>query len=65
MDIRTPAPKAQAAVDAGSPKEPIHIGKDGRQLRITAKVRRAIDLLAEIDQVAAERAEELGLTAKV
>jgi hypothetical protein len=46
MDIRTPAPKAQAAVDAGSPKEPIHIGKDGRQLRITAKVRRAIDLLA-------------------
>ena len=32
-------PKAQAAVDAGPPKEPIHTGKDGKQLRITAKVR--------------------------
>jgi hypothetical protein len=28
------APKAQAVVDAGPPKEPIHTGKDGKQLRI-------------------------------
>jgi hypothetical protein len=37
----TPARKALAAVEAGPPAEPI-----GKQLRITAKVRRAIDLMA-------------------
>src|SRR3981189_2413510 len=38
---QNPAPRALAAVKAGPPTEPID-----KQLRITAKVRRAIDLLA-------------------
>jgi hypothetical protein len=41
MEARTPAPRALAAVKAGPPTEPID-----KQLRITAKVRRAIDLMA-------------------
>jgi len=41
MANKTPAPRALAAVKAGPPAEPID-----KQLRITAKVRRAIDLMA-------------------
>ena len=41
MANKTPAPRALAAVKPGPPAEPID-----KQLRITAKVRRAIDLMA-------------------
>jgi hypothetical protein len=41
MEAKTPAPRALVAVKAGPPTEPID-----KQLRITAKVRRAIDLMA-------------------
>jgi hypothetical protein len=44
MEIKTPAKRALAAVKAGPPAEPID-----KQLRITAKVRRAIDLMATGD----------------
>jgi hypothetical protein len=57
MEARTPAPRALAAVKAGPPTEPID-----KQLRITAKVRRAIDLLArgECKQIT-EAAANVGL----
>src|SRR5450755_2908324 len=44
MEAKTPAKRALAAVKAGAPAEPID-----KQLRITDKVRRAIDLLATGD----------------
>jgi hypothetical protein len=57
MEIKTPAPRALAAVKAGPPTEPID-----KQLRITAKVRRAIDLMArgECKQIT-EAAAKVGL----
>jgi hypothetical protein len=55
MEARTPANRALAAVKAGPPAEPLD-----KKLRITAKVRRAIDLMArgECKQIkdAAEKA---------
>jgi hypothetical protein len=57
MELKTPAPRALAAVKAGPPTEPID-----KQLRITARVRRAIDLMArgECKQIT-EAAEKVGL----
>jgi hypothetical protein len=57
MEARTPAPRALAAVKAGPPAEPVD-----KQLRITAKVRRAIDLMAtgQCRQIT-EAAEKVGL----
>jgi hypothetical protein len=57
MEARTPAPRALAAVKAGPPTEPID-----KQLRISAKVRRAIDLMArsECKQIN-EAAAKVGL----
>jgi hypothetical protein len=57
MEVRTPAPRALAAVKAGSPTEPID-----KQLRITAKVRRAIELLATGKcKTQTEAAKQVGL----
>jgi hypothetical protein len=57
MEARTPANRALAAVKAGPPAEPID-----KQLRITAKVRRAIDLLARGEcKTIVEAAEKVGL----
>jgi hypothetical protein len=57
MEYRTPAPRALAAVQAGPPAAPID-----KQLRITAKVRRAIDLMATGDcKKICEAAEKVGL----
>jgi hypothetical protein len=57
MEIKTPAPRALAAVKAGPPAEPID-----KQLRITAKVRRAIDLMATGDcKKICDAAEKVGL----
>jgi hypothetical protein len=57
MEARTPAPRALAAVKAGPPAEPID-----KKLRITVRVRRAIDLMArgECKQIT-EAAEKVGL----
>jgi hypothetical protein len=57
MEARTPANRALAAVAAGPPAEPLD-----KKLRITAKVRRAIDLMArgECKQIK-EAAEKAGL----
>ena len=41
METRTPAPRALAAVKAGPPAKPLD-----KALRITARVRRAVDLMA-------------------
>jgi hypothetical protein len=57
MEARTPAPRALAAVKAGPPTEPID-----KQLRITAKVRRAIDLMATGEcKLITEAAAKVGL----
>lgn len=57
MEARTPAPRALAAVKAGPPTEPID-----KQLRITAKVRRAIDLMARGEcKTILEAAAKVGL----
>jgi hypothetical protein len=54
---KTPAPRALAAVKAGPPTEPID-----KQLRITAKVRRAIDLMATGEcKLIKDAAEKVGL----
>jgi hypothetical protein len=57
MEAKTPAPRALAAVKAGPPAEPID-----KQLRITAKVRRAIDLMATGDcKLIVDAAAKVGL----
>ena len=57
MANKTPAPRALAAVKAGPPTEPID-----KQLRITAKVRRAIDLMATGEcKLIKDAAEKVGL----
>jgi hypothetical protein len=57
MEIKTPAPRALAAVKAGPPAEQID-----KQLRITAKVRRAIDLMATGEcKLITEAAAKVGL----
>jgi hypothetical protein len=57
MANKTPAPRALAAIKAGPPAEPID-----KQLRITAKVRRAIDLMATGEcKLMKEAAEKVGL----
>jgi len=57
MANKTPAPRALAAVKAGPPAEPID-----KQLRITAKVRRAIDLMATGEcKLIKDAAEKVGL----
>jgi hypothetical protein len=57
MEARTPAPRALAAVNAGPPTEPID-----KQLRITAKVRRAIDHMAKGEcKTIVEAAAKVGL----
>jgi hypothetical protein len=56
MEIKTPAPRALAAVKAGPPTEPID-----KKLRITKKVQRAIDLMATGDcKKICEAAEKVG-----
>jgi hypothetical protein len=57
MENITPAPRALAAVKAGPPTKPID-----KALRITAKVRRAIDLMATGKcKLITEAAAEVGL----
>jgi hypothetical protein len=57
MANKTPAPRALAAIKAGPPTEPID-----KQLRITAKVRRAIDLMATGEcKLMKDAAEKVGL----
>jgi hypothetical protein len=57
MEARTPAPRALAAVKAGPPAEPLD-----KQLRITAKVRRAVELIATGKcKTIVEAAEQAGL----
>ena len=57
MANKTPAPRALAAVKAGPPAKPID-----KQLRITAKVRRAIDLMATGEcKLIKDAAEKVGL----
>jgi hypothetical protein len=57
MANKTPAPRALAAVKAGPPTEPID-----KQLRITAKVRKAIDHMARGEcKTIVEAAEKVGL----
>jgi hypothetical protein len=56
METSIPAAKALAAVKAGPPAEPV------AQKRITARVRRAIDLLATGKcKTQTEAAEQVGL----
>ena len=57
MEARTPAPRALAAVKAGPPAEP-----PDKQLRITARVRRAVELIATGKcKTIVEAAEQVGL----
>jgi len=57
MANKTPALRALAAIKAGPPAEPID-----KQLRITAKVRRAIDLMATGEcKLIKDAAEKVGL----
>jgi hypothetical protein len=57
MEARTPANRALAAVAAGPPAEPLD-----KKMRIIAKVRRAIDLLARGEcKTIKEAAEQAGL----
>jgi hypothetical protein len=57
METRTPAPRALAAVKAGPPAKPLD-----KQLRITAKVRRAVEFMATGKcKTIVEAAEQVGL----
>jgi hypothetical protein len=57
MESKTPAPRALAAVKAGPPAEPLD-----KQLRITARVRRAVDLMATGEcKLIKDAAEKVGL----